>query len=144
MLLSDVLDLVYSYFHSPHHKVQFFTRTANTIFFQYYGFFFFIYLSQRPFHKTLPKSNAFMNRISVRFYETDCMTLLNMNTLGIQRTNIFGDVTIMISSLSTWDRTTPASNHITTSRSRIQRKSVIPPSRGTWRRSGSPTQPLSS
>ena len=24
-----------------------------------------------PFHKTLPKSSAFINRISVRFYETD-------------------------------------------------------------------------
>ena len=24
------------------------------------------------FHKTLPKSSAFINRISLRFYETDC------------------------------------------------------------------------
>ena len=30
----------------------------------------FIY---RPFHKTLPKSTAFINRISVKFYETDCI-----------------------------------------------------------------------
>ena len=27
----------------------------------------------RPFHKTLPKSSAFINKISVRFYETDCI-----------------------------------------------------------------------
>ena len=26
----------------------------------------------RPFHKTLPKSKAFVNWISGRFYETDC------------------------------------------------------------------------
>ena len=26
----------------------------------------------RPFHKTLPRSSAFINWISVRFYETDC------------------------------------------------------------------------
>ena len=25
----------------------------------------------RPFHKTLPKSSSFINRILVRFYETD-------------------------------------------------------------------------
>ena len=28
--------------------------------------------SYRPFHKTLPRSSAFANWISVRFYETDC------------------------------------------------------------------------
>ena len=27
----------------------------------------------RPFHKTLPRSRAFVNWISVRFYEMDCM-----------------------------------------------------------------------
>ena len=32
-------------------------------------FFRFLY---RPFHKTLPRSSAFVNWISVRFYETDC------------------------------------------------------------------------
>ena len=26
----------------------------------------------RPFHKTLPRSSAFVNWISLRFYETDC------------------------------------------------------------------------
>ena len=26
----------------------------------------------RPFHKTLPRSSAIVNWISVRFYETDC------------------------------------------------------------------------
>ena len=26
-----------------------------------------------PFHKTLPRSNAFVNWISIRFYETGCM-----------------------------------------------------------------------
>ena len=30
----------------------------------------------RPFHKTLPKSSAFINKISVRFYETDCILYL--------------------------------------------------------------------
>ena len=29
-------------------------------------------LIYRPFHKTLPRSNAFVNWISVRFYETGC------------------------------------------------------------------------
>ena len=29
-------------------------------------------LSYRPFHKTLPRSSAFVNWISVRFYETGC------------------------------------------------------------------------
>ena len=29
----------------------------------------------RPFHKTLPRSSAFVNWISVRFYETDCRFL---------------------------------------------------------------------
>ena len=29
-------------------------------------------LFYRPFHKTLPRSSAFINWISVRFYETDC------------------------------------------------------------------------
>ena len=29
----------------------------------------------RPFHKTLPKSSAFVSWISVRFYETDCIYL---------------------------------------------------------------------
>ena len=32
-----------------------------------------IYFILHPFHKTLPKSRAFINRISVRFYETDCL-----------------------------------------------------------------------
>ena len=29
-------------------------------------------LFYRPFHKTLPRSSAFVKWISVRFYETDC------------------------------------------------------------------------
>ena len=31
------------------------------------------YFKYRPFHKTLPRSSASANRISVRFYETDCI-----------------------------------------------------------------------
>ena len=27
----------------------------------------------RPFHKNLPRSSAFVNWISARFYETDCI-----------------------------------------------------------------------
>ena len=30
-------------------------------------------LLYHPFHKTLPRSSAFVNLISVRFYETGCM-----------------------------------------------------------------------
>ena len=30
-------------------------------------------LPLRPFHRTLPKFSAFVNRIAVRFYETDCI-----------------------------------------------------------------------
>ena len=33
------------------------------------GFLLFMY---RPFHKTIPRSRAFVNWISVRVYETDC------------------------------------------------------------------------
>ena len=29
----------------------------------------------RPFHKTLPRSSAFLNRVSVRFYETGCIKI---------------------------------------------------------------------
>ena len=36
--------------------------------------FMFVF-SYRPFHKTLPRSTGFVNRISVRFYETDCINL---------------------------------------------------------------------
>ena len=36
-------------------------------------YFFLLPLQYRPFHKTLPKSRAFINRTSVRFYETDCI-----------------------------------------------------------------------
>ena len=32
-------------------------------------------LLYRPFHKTLPRSSASVNRISARFYETDCMKI---------------------------------------------------------------------
>ena len=35
---------------------------------QWYNLFIY-----RPFHKTLPRSSAFANQISVRFYETDCI-----------------------------------------------------------------------
>ena len=31
------------------------------------------WLIYRPFHKTLPRSSAFVNCISVRFYETGCI-----------------------------------------------------------------------
>ena len=31
-----------------------------------------VLIKYRPFHKTLPSSSAFVNWISVRFYETDC------------------------------------------------------------------------
>ena len=34
----------------------------------------YIHFTYRPFHKTLPRSSAFVNWISVRFYETDCST----------------------------------------------------------------------
>ena len=34
------------------------------------------YVSLRPFHKTLPKSSAFVKWISERFYETDCMSIM--------------------------------------------------------------------
>ena len=34
--------------------------------------FLFLY---RQFHKTLPRSSAFLNWISVRFYETDCIVI---------------------------------------------------------------------
>ena len=30
-----------------------------------------LYFKYRPFHKTLPRPSAFLNWISVRFYETD-------------------------------------------------------------------------
>ena len=30
-------------------------------------------INNRPFHKTLPRSNASVNWMSVRFYETDCI-----------------------------------------------------------------------
>ena len=35
----------------------------------------FIYL---PFHKTLPRSSAFVNWISVRFYETACTLIIHL------------------------------------------------------------------
>ena len=35
------------------------------------NFFIQVYLSARPFHKTLPRSRAFVNWISVRFYEKE-------------------------------------------------------------------------
>ena len=50
--------------------------------FVHYKDFFFIsktlalrknVFSYRPFHKTLPRYSAFVNWISVRFYEIDCM-----------------------------------------------------------------------
>ena len=31
----------------------------------------------RPFHKTLPRSSAFVNRISVRFFETGCIVIFD-------------------------------------------------------------------
>ena len=34
-----------------------------------------------PFHKTLPRSSAFLYRISVRFYETDCISSLSIGLL---------------------------------------------------------------
>ena len=55
-----------------------------------------IFLGYRSFHKTLPRSSAFVNRISVRFYETACMyykakweDVISYNWLAypIQRTN---------------------------------------------------------
>ena len=42
----------------------------------------FIYL---PFHKTLPRSNVSVNRMSVRFYETDCTLFLSLNQFGGNR-----------------------------------------------------------
>ena len=38
-----------------------------------FSIYFYIF-NYRPFHKTLPRSNAFAYWISVRFYETDCMS----------------------------------------------------------------------
>ena len=35
-------------------------------------------LSYRPFHKTLPRSSAFVNWILVRFYETGCRKTYNL------------------------------------------------------------------
>ena len=35
------------------------------------------YVRYRPFHKTLPRSSAFINRIQVRFYGTDCTWSVN-------------------------------------------------------------------
>ena len=35
----------------------------------------------RPFHKTLPRSSAFVNWISVRFYETGCTTRRELNNI---------------------------------------------------------------
>ena len=32
----------------------------------------YVNLNYRPFHKTLPRSSAIVNCISVRFYEADC------------------------------------------------------------------------
>ena len=37
----------------------------------------------RPFHKTLPRSSAFLNWISVRFYETDCMSSFTQYVVAI-------------------------------------------------------------
>ena len=34
---------------------------------------YFLELKYRPFHKTLPRSSASVNGVSVRFYETDCI-----------------------------------------------------------------------
>ena len=45
--------------------------------FVYYATTVSMYLCvYRPFHKTLPRSSAFVNLISVRFYETDCTSCL--------------------------------------------------------------------
>ena len=38
----------------------------------------FAKLKYRPFHKTLPRSSAFVYWILVRFYETDCTIILNV------------------------------------------------------------------
>ena len=41
----------------------------------------------RPFHKTLPRSNAFVNWISVRFYETGCIRDFNLINFRKNRFN---------------------------------------------------------
>ena len=33
----------------------------------------YLCLTYRPFHETLPRSSAFINWISIRFYETACI-----------------------------------------------------------------------
>ena len=44
----------------------------------------------RPFHTTLPRSSAFVNWISVRFYETDCIWIsLNARFIIPYRYSVF-------------------------------------------------------
>ena len=42
----------------------------------------------RPFHKTLPRSSAFINWISVSFYETDCIQSMNCALQGHHRLHV--------------------------------------------------------
>ena len=41
-----------------------------------------------PFHKTLPRTSAFINWISVRFYETDCTSFVKNNFLSNHQENL--------------------------------------------------------
>ena len=45
----------------------------------------YISLRYRPFHKTLPRSNAYLKWMSVRFYETDCISQIKMFNLNLKK-----------------------------------------------------------
>ena len=72
------------YYHDVHAYKR--KKNYNVFFLPYFGilrhtfqweFFtncvFLVSVYYRPFHKTLPRSSSFVNRISVSFYETGCM-----------------------------------------------------------------------
>ena len=42
-------------------------------------------LNYRPFYKTLPRSSVSVNRISVRFYEMDCIAIRGRKKLFFYR-----------------------------------------------------------
>ena len=58
---------------TSHHSIFFFLNTNNSDFedFEFQSNICYMF-KYRPFHKTLPRSSAFVNWISVRFYETGC------------------------------------------------------------------------
>ena len=47
------------------------------------------FLKYRPFHKTLPRSSAFVNWVSVRFQETNC----TLHTSYLSYCSLFTEVT---------------------------------------------------